>query len=157
MAWTTPRTWTAGELVTATLLNTHLRDNLNALKALPAQGVNKTADTWTTSSTSFVSITGAEMEVTTAGGRLLIGVFGTFSANTTLVAAVSLLIDGTTRIGSATDGLQRINVPGSRVNGFGLTYLSSALSAANHTVALQVKTTTGSLGVPQWFIWVQEA
>lgn len=29
MAWTTPRTWTTGELVTAALLNTHLRDNLN--------------------------------------------------------------------------------------------------------------------------------
>lgn len=31
MTWTTPRTWTVGELVTAALLNTHLRDNLLAL------------------------------------------------------------------------------------------------------------------------------
>lgn len=31
MAWTTPRTWTPGELVTASQLNTHLRDNLNFL------------------------------------------------------------------------------------------------------------------------------
>jgi hypothetical protein len=31
MAWTTPRTWVAGEVVTAALLNTHLRDNLDAL------------------------------------------------------------------------------------------------------------------------------
>lgn len=30
MAWTAPRTWTAGETLTAALLNTHLRDNLNA-------------------------------------------------------------------------------------------------------------------------------
>lgn len=28
MAWTTPRTWTTGELVTAAILNTHVRDNL---------------------------------------------------------------------------------------------------------------------------------
>lgn len=28
MAWTAPRTWTTGELVTAALLNTHVRDNL---------------------------------------------------------------------------------------------------------------------------------
>lgn len=28
MAWTAPRTWVAGELVTAALLNTHVRDNL---------------------------------------------------------------------------------------------------------------------------------
>lgn len=33
MAWTTPRTWNPGETVTASLMNTHLRDNLNYLKA----------------------------------------------------------------------------------------------------------------------------
>jgi hypothetical protein len=32
MAWTTPRTWAASETVTASLMNTHLRDNLNYLK-----------------------------------------------------------------------------------------------------------------------------
>lgn len=31
MAWTDPRTWVTGELVTAALLNTHLRDNLKAI------------------------------------------------------------------------------------------------------------------------------
>lgn len=31
MAWTSPRTWVAGETVTAALLNTHLRDNLKAI------------------------------------------------------------------------------------------------------------------------------
>lgn len=32
MAWTTPRTWVASEVVTASLLNTHVRDNLNAVR-----------------------------------------------------------------------------------------------------------------------------
>jgi hypothetical protein len=31
MAWVTPRSWTPGELVTAGMMNTHVRDNLNAL------------------------------------------------------------------------------------------------------------------------------
>ncbi len=31
MAWTAPRTWVAGEVVTAALLNTHVRDNLQVL------------------------------------------------------------------------------------------------------------------------------
>ena len=35
MSWTTPRTWTAGELVTGGQLNTHVRDNLNALRTFP--------------------------------------------------------------------------------------------------------------------------
>jgi hypothetical protein len=33
MSWTTPRTWVAGELVTAGMMNTHVRDNLNALRS----------------------------------------------------------------------------------------------------------------------------
>lgn len=32
MAWTSPRTWVYGELVTMTMLNTHLRDNVSLLK-----------------------------------------------------------------------------------------------------------------------------
>lgn len=32
MAWTTPRTWTIGQLVSATDLNEQIRDNLNHLK-----------------------------------------------------------------------------------------------------------------------------
>ena len=31
MGWTAPRTWVVAEIVTAALLNTHLRDNLLAL------------------------------------------------------------------------------------------------------------------------------
>jgi voltage-gated potassium channel Kch len=32
MAWTTPRTWVAGEVVTAALMNLHVKDNLDVLK-----------------------------------------------------------------------------------------------------------------------------
>jgi hypothetical protein len=32
MAWTTPRTWVAAETVTASIMNTHIRDNLNAIQ-----------------------------------------------------------------------------------------------------------------------------
>lgn len=37
MAWTAPRTWTTGELVTAAIMNTHIRDNLNVLNPAAAQ------------------------------------------------------------------------------------------------------------------------
>lgn len=156
MAWTTPRTWVASELVTATLLNTHLRDNLNALKSPPADGASELAGTFSTTSTSFVSVPNAEVEITTAGGKLMVGAVGTLTANTALVAAISLLIDGT-RVGSTTLGLQRVYVPGSSTNGFGFVYLSANMAAANHTVTLQVSTSTGAVSVPQWFLWVQEA
>ena len=32
MAWTTPRTWAANEVVTAAIMNSHVRDNENILK-----------------------------------------------------------------------------------------------------------------------------
>ncbi len=32
MVWTAPRTWTAGEVVTASIMNAHVRDDLNALR-----------------------------------------------------------------------------------------------------------------------------
>lgn len=35
MAWTTPRTWVTGELVTASIMNTHVRDNLSHLGTRP--------------------------------------------------------------------------------------------------------------------------
>ena len=37
--WTTPKTWVVDELVTAPLLNTHLRDNLGYLFARPGAQV----------------------------------------------------------------------------------------------------------------------
>jgi hypothetical protein len=40
MVWTSPRTWVASEVVTAAIMNTHVRDNLNALNGYVA----KTAD-----------------------------------------------------------------------------------------------------------------
>src|SRR5690554_5024964 len=106
MAWTTPRTWVASELVTATLLNTHLRDNLNALKNPSVTRRTETAGTFTTSSTSFVTVTNGEIELVTTGGHLLVFVSGTLTANTGLTGYISLLLDDTTRWGSATDGLQ---------------------------------------------------
>jgi len=36
MAWTTPRDWVALETVTASIMNTHVRDNLAYLKATPS-------------------------------------------------------------------------------------------------------------------------
>lgn len=39
MAWTTPRTWVPGELVTAGMMNLHVRDNLNMLLRTDIAGV----------------------------------------------------------------------------------------------------------------------
>jgi len=51
MAWTAPRTWTDGELVTAAIMNPHIRDNQLAMG--PHLIVRKTIDESVTSSTAF--------------------------------------------------------------------------------------------------------
>ena len=53
MSWTAPRTWVAGETVTAALMNTHVRDNLNAIGG-PWTAYTPTF-TWTSSSFTFTT------------------------------------------------------------------------------------------------------
>ena len=44
MAWTTPRTWAAAEFVTETMMNAHVRDNLNYLNDLRVKYGSVTAN-----------------------------------------------------------------------------------------------------------------
>lgn len=38
MAWTSPRTWVASEMVTATMMNSHVRDNMNVISSSFVKG-----------------------------------------------------------------------------------------------------------------------
>lgn len=58
MAWTAPRTWVTGELVTAALLNTHLRDNLLHLGESAGLTVDDTV-------TGFTNTSYADMDALT--------------------------------------------------------------------------------------------
>ena len=57
MAWTTPKTWTIGELVAAAGLNEQLRDNLNVLKL----AVNDSGKIHALSSTYLADLSGANL------------------------------------------------------------------------------------------------
>ena len=46
MAWTSPRTWVASEVVTAAIMNTHVRDNLKAI-----------GDAWTSFTPTWTGVT----------------------------------------------------------------------------------------------------
>jgi hypothetical protein len=82
MAWTTPRTWVTSEVVSATHMNTHVRDNLNALKT-PASAEYNTAVNYTTSNTSMTAVdaTNLHHSLATAGGPVM--VFVTMTVNVT--------------------------------------------------------------------------
>ena len=87
--WTTPKTWVVDELVTAPLLNTHLRDNLGYLFARPGAQVKLISGAaYGVPSTSYVPVDSANLRLTlaTASGRVLIGLTATLTGNATLYA-----------------------------------------------------------------------
>lgn len=64
MAWTNPRTWTASEVVTAAIMNTHVRDNLSYLKDSPTFDGDPTITGCTTFSSCAVLDTGRDIKLT---------------------------------------------------------------------------------------------
>jgi len=141
MGWSTPHTWQSGELVTATLLNTHLKDNLDFLKAPPTAlyTLNQGSD-YTTTSTSFVDVdaTNLSLTITTAGGDVLI-VFTGYGGGTSRLY-FDILIDGVRMAGD--DGfvsaVNAVNTP------VAIVVLKQGLAPGSHTFKLQWKVNSGT-------------
>lgn len=145
MAWTTPKTWTTGELVTAAQLNTHIRDNLDALFSPNSDLVSITTDITTTSGT-FVDATGLVIIFTIQGDTALIGFTGVISNSSAAatLTTVELDVDGVDVGGS--EGLIQVNQKG-QANGesnASFTWRITGLSAASHTFKIEWKTSAGT-------------
>jgi hypothetical protein len=121
MAWTTPRTWVHDELVDETIMNTHVRDNLNAI--LPIMHVRKTADQAVTSSTALVDDT---------------HLFFSIAANEIWFGQMVLFYDGGTA-----SGLQvALNVPAS-ATGFWGAIGEAASSSAMAATTMDITAANG--------------
>ncbi len=158
MAYTAPRTWVAGEIVTATLMNTHLRDNLIALKDPPSAASSLNVSDLSTTSTSFTNIDGTNLSlsVTTTGGDLMVGFSGSFvMTNTDLSSrcrgALDFTVDGT-RQGN-TDGILSLGEGGfaDHADDEGGTPVSfvrlvTGLAAGAHTINMQWKAASDGTG-----------
>lgn len=65
MAWTTPRTWSSNEIVTAALLNTHVRDNEGFLISRVNSAVFRdNGGNYTTTSGTFADIDSTNLTIT---------------------------------------------------------------------------------------------
>jgi hypothetical protein len=88
MTWTTPRTWIAGEIVTAALMNAQIRDNVLSIVYAPIAVEDKT-DLLALTNTSFAA--GATNCGTTFtapdSGKVFITVRGHIESNTTAETA----------------------------------------------------------------------
>jgi hypothetical protein len=143
--WSSPRSWSVGELVSASLLNQHLRDNLDYLKTPPTAAyiLNESSD-YTTTSTSFANVDNVKLALTiiTAGGDVLIGFCGSVlqSAGTLFF---DVEVDGTRTAGD--DGLLVVT-PGASTNRGNATFfkLLQGLAPGSHTFKLQWKVNTGT-------------
>lgn len=113
MAWTTPKTW-SNEVLTSADMNTHIRDNLDALKTPPSAIYEAVegSDLSGLNSTSFADVDATEGKfqhtVTTGGGDVLIIASIPVGVSGTLSIYLDVMIDGTaygvTTLGAA-DGL----------------------------------------------------
>lgn len=143
--WTMPRTWATGEIVTAVMLNAHLRDNLDYLKARPTSVVSDFDGTVaSTTSTSFTDLSGMSVNITTSGSsKLRIDASGSANSGGTGVACyVTVLVDGTNQ-GNATYGMAHVQLSGTA--GFSISFVTAAaVSDGAHTVKLQFRSSTGA-------------
>ena len=71
MAWTTPRTWAAGEFVTETIMNAHIRDQLNYLNDSRVKYAQTTSNVGPTSGTTELDIITAPAFTPISATRLI--------------------------------------------------------------------------------------
>jgi hypothetical protein len=153
MSWEAPKTWVPDELVTAALLNTHLRDNLNALKTPPSDHYEcDESSNYSTTSESFVDVdsTNLALSLTTNGGDVLVHFHGVVTASNGIVYFDVEIDDGGTpyRVGGD-DGIIATVVqnltPGHTIT---FTRLITGLDAGAYVFSLQWK--KGSGGATLW-------
>ena len=104
MAWTTPKTWTVDEVVGASDMNTHLRDNLVALKDPPSAIYDGGTLTHTTTSSTFADVDAVNLKlsVTITGDTVLIGFVGECSSvSSASVLGLDITVDGVSVTGGA--------------------------------------------------------
>lgn len=146
MAWTTPKTWTDGNVLTAAELNEQVRDNLNFLYAKPTDDyVINGAANYSTTSTTFVDVdaTNLSLTLTSGGGDLLVWFSGTtgVSSGARGYTFLDLDLDGS-RVGGD-DGLVFVSSYGASLyaedkwRNIVLLHLLKNVAAGSHTIKLQ--------------------
>ncbi|MEZ4667898.1 MAG: hypothetical protein R3E39_08290 [Anaerolineae bacterium] len=145
--WTLPHTWSTGELATAALLNQHLRDNLDWLKAPPVAVYTPTANASTTS-TSFVS-TGWQVTLNSAGGGFFCWVRTVQLASTGSYGQYDIEVDGVRQGAAYAWGLGlSYQVSGGGYQLLTFNHYVPPLSAGSHTFKLMFSVSgTGSVAL----------
>lgn len=157
MAWTTPRSWSTGELVTASMMNVHVRDNLNYLLSRTLFYVIEATSTYTTTSTTYTAVNAAfNQTVTTSGGTVAIMISGTLSHSAGAVAmAIGVSVDGAAPTNYNVFYSGNTNADHRGV--FSHMIYITGLSAASHTFNLRWLTPSGTATLTKTYVPLQMA
>lgn len=136
MAWTAPRTWATGEIVTASILNTHVRDNLKEVwrEVAYAEVTANTTVTATTAGTANTVVTAGA--ITGDAAAPVIVTFGAHKATIGTSAIYFELYDGAStyaRIGEKLSGTSPV-----------LVQYRFTPSAASHTYSVRAWVDAGT-------------
>ena len=144
-SWTTPRTWSDNELVTAALINAHVRDNEDYLLNPNDIYVKNTSSTdFTTTSASYVAVDATlSVALTTYGGGVIIGTtFNCDASAGTITFAFD--VDGTQHLEFNPVVNPTPGTPDSRGRNVMVVRLpDSVVAAGAHTVSLKWKVSGG--------------
>lgn len=166
MAWTSPITFVAQEILTSAQLNTYLRDNLNETAPAKATtsgsifvgtGANAIAEripagatvstSQTTSSTSFVDLTTVGPSVTmTTGTKAIISIYAGIAIDTSNnQAEVGYAVSGATTIAaSSARCLQIDGEPAGDELRMSAVFFESGLTGGSNTFTMKYRVATGA-------------
>jgi hypothetical protein len=146
MPWTTPQTWTPGQVVAASDLNSNIRDNaLYLFAGRPLGYIQRTGSAdYSTSSTSFVDVDAANLilNLTVSSGRVLLLATGTLVNPVNSGIAFDFILDSTTRAGGANGVL--LSESNNNAQIFTALGLFTGLAAGAHTFKLQYRALSGT-------------
>ena len=145
MSWTAPRTWVTGEIVTAALLNTHLRDNLIDLdrRTSPTDATINTGQT--TSSLSFTDLAtvGPAVTVTIGStGKALVAIYSSLFNTTNNYALAGYAVSGASTV--AASDLAALQHGDSVAIRAGATLLQTGLTVGSNTFTMKYRKDAGA-------------
>jgi hypothetical protein len=140
--WTDPKDWNSGETLLEADFDNYISSNLMFLKT-PTQSRLTAGTLTTTTSASFVDITGVTITMTTNAYKCNIHFIASIACSTAGLVTTTLLIDGV-NVGDATLGIQLGNYAGSSNLPFGFVFPTAVLTAGSHTFKMQWKTSAGT-------------
>jgi len=148
MAWTTPDTFVAGQVVSASDLNEQIRDNMNYVHAgKPATVIARNnVGVYSTSSGSFANIDGTNLKatITTTTGRVALFFVGSFYAdNPARLLSLDCTIDGTRWMSAYTNGMGKETLD-TNARIITLAMMKTGLSVGSHEFIMQWKVGSGT-------------